>query len=122
VAKGTAMSPYASYDAKSGNVYLNDYLTAVWNTSATWSNAAVWGSSQFVTGAPASTVAGSNVLWGATCCGAAAAHRRVPMCYGARTFCGEAMSYGAVMCCGEAMCSGDRTPQRVSSKKIRTSV
>src|ERR1700726_4171793 len=31
VAKGSAMSPTASYDSKSGNVYLNDSPTAVWN-------------------------------------------------------------------------------------------
>src|SRR6202165_1212064 len=56
VARGTAMSPVASYDANSGSVYLNDSSTAVWNTSSTWSNAAVWGTSQFVVGAPASTM------------------------------------------------------------------
>src|SRR5438552_37147 len=54
LAKGTAMSPVAVHDGKSGNVYLNDNPTAVWNTSATWSNAAVWGSNQFVSGAPGS--------------------------------------------------------------------
>src|SRR5581483_1137544 len=42
VASGTAMSPIASYDPKSGNVYLNDDPSAVWNTSAGWSNPAVW--------------------------------------------------------------------------------
>src|SRR6202011_5806976 len=31
VAKGTAMSPVAKYDAKSGNVYLSADRTAVWN-------------------------------------------------------------------------------------------
>src|SRR6202008_3517283 len=44
VANKNAMSPYATYDSKSGNVYLNDYSSSVWNTSSTWSNAAVWGS------------------------------------------------------------------------------
>src|SRR5712691_4838567 len=44
VAKGTAMSPVATYDAKSGNVYLSDNRTAVWNTSSTWANPVVWGS------------------------------------------------------------------------------
>ena len=48
VAKGTAMSPIATYNPNSGNVYLSDDSTAVWNTSATWSNSAVWGSYQFV--------------------------------------------------------------------------
>jgi serine protease AprX len=40
-ASGTAMSPIASYDSNTGNVYANDDRSAVWNTSATWSNAAV---------------------------------------------------------------------------------
>ena len=38
VAKGSAMSPVATYDPKSGNVYLSDDPSAVWNTSATWAN------------------------------------------------------------------------------------
>jgi len=42
LAKGTAMSPIASYDPMSGNVYLTDSSTAVWNTSSTWANSAVW--------------------------------------------------------------------------------
>ena len=72
VANKNAMSPYATYDSKSGNVYLNDYSSSVWNTSSTWSNAAVWGSSQFVAGASSSTlsssstVSGSNILWGSS--------------------------------------------------------
>jgi len=65
LAKGTAMSPVASYDSTSGNVYLYDSSTAIWNTSATWSDAAVWGTSQFVVGAPPSTMSGSSsALWG----------------------------------------------------------
>ena len=49
VAKGTAMSPVATYNrSTNGSVYLTRQFTAVWNTSATWSNSAVWGSSQFV--------------------------------------------------------------------------
>src|SRR5947209_2134911 len=38
VASGSAMSPVASYNANSGNVYLQDDSSAVWNTSGTWSN------------------------------------------------------------------------------------
>ena len=41
LAKGTAMSPVASYNSSNGYVYLNDNSTAVWNTSSTWSNTAV---------------------------------------------------------------------------------
>ena len=74
VAKGTAMSPTASFKATSNNVYLVDDPSAVWNTSATWSNAAVWGSSQFLTGTSTTstgnaalnsgTASGSYALWG----------------------------------------------------------
>ena len=66
LARGTAMSPIASYNANSGNVYLTDSPTAIWNTSATWSDAAVWGTSQFAVGAPPSTMSGSSsgALWG----------------------------------------------------------
>src|SRR5579864_7260947 len=60
VANGTAMSPVASYDSTSGNVYLNDSRSAIWNRSAAWSDAAVWGSSQFVVGAPTSTMSGTS--------------------------------------------------------------
>ena len=63
LAKGTAMSPVASYNANNGYVYLDDSSTAVWNTSATWSDATVWGSSQFLVGAPVSAMYG-NPLWG----------------------------------------------------------
>ena len=56
VAKGTAMSPVASYDPNSGNVYVTGNSSAVWNTSATWANSAVWGSSEFVAGASSTTM------------------------------------------------------------------
>jgi serine protease AprX len=65
LARGTAMSPIASYNAASGNANLNASSTAVWNTSSTWSYTAVWGASQFLVGAPASAMSGSNPLWGA---------------------------------------------------------
>src|SRR5580700_7212335 len=69
VAKGTAMSPYATFNSTTNQVTLKDNSSAVWNTSSTWSNAAVWGSSQFVptsssTYSSSSTLYGSNVLWG----------------------------------------------------------
>jgi len=61
VASGTAMSPSATYN--SGDVYLSDDPSSVWNTSSTWANSAIWGSTEFATGAP--TMNGSNALWGA---------------------------------------------------------
>jgi serine protease AprX len=65
LAKGTAMSPVASYNANTNSVNLNPNSTAVWNTSSTWSYTTVWGTSQFLVGAPASAMSGSNPLWGA---------------------------------------------------------
>src|SRR5271155_4421964 len=66
VAKGTAMSPIATFNSKTNQVYLSDDPSAVWNTSTTWSNAAVWGSSQFVSGTSAAstgtTATSSNAL------------------------------------------------------------
>ncbi|MGA7301976.1 MAG: S8 family peptidase, partial [Candidatus Sulfotelmatobacter sp.] len=55
LAKGTAMSPTATFNASNNSVYLQDSPSAVWNTSATWSNAAVWGTSQFLVGSGAIT-------------------------------------------------------------------
>ncbi|MFZ0418322.1 MAG: S8 family peptidase [Candidatus Sulfotelmatobacter sp.] len=51
LAKGTAMSPIATFNSNTNEVTLTDDPSAVWNTSSTWSNTAVWGASQFVTGA-----------------------------------------------------------------------
>jgi serine protease AprX len=72
LAKGTAMSPIATFNAATNSVYLNDDPSSVWNTSATWANAAVWGASQFVAAngaltaasTNASTLSGTNALWG----------------------------------------------------------
>src|SRR5260370_7320503 len=69
VAKGTAMSPIATFNSTTDQVSMKDDRSAVWNTSSTWSNYAVWGSSQFVPPASgstssSSTIYGSNVLWG----------------------------------------------------------
>src|SRR5208282_5806901 len=73
VAKGTAMSPIATFNSTTDQVTLSDDPSAVWNTSSTWSNAAVWGASQFVTGTTATpnassastaTLSGNEALWG----------------------------------------------------------
>lgn len=75
LANGTATSPVASYNASTSSVYLNASSTAVWNTSPTWSYTTVWGTSQFIVGAPPSTMSstalwgndavwGTNILWG----------------------------------------------------------
>src|SRR6267154_2582416 len=48
VAKGTAMSPIATFNFNTNQVSMSDDRSAVWNTSSAWSNSAVWGSSQFV--------------------------------------------------------------------------
>src|SRR5208283_3850469 len=75
LAKGTAMSPVATFDASNDSVTLNDDPSAVWNTSATWSNTAVWGTAQFTVNSGASSSPGyatsssstssaNNALWG----------------------------------------------------------
>ena len=50
VAKGTAMSPIATFNSTTDQVTMTADPSAVWNTSSAWSDAAVWGASQFVTG------------------------------------------------------------------------
>ena len=64
VAKGTAMSPKATYNAASGKVYLAGDPSAVWNTSATWANTAVWGPSQFIVNPASTQLSGTYALWG----------------------------------------------------------
>lgn len=70
LATGTAISPTAVYDSKTGNVYMTSDKSSVWGSSATWSGPAIWGSSQFTGGSSvmwgASTTGGSSVMWGAT--------------------------------------------------------
>ncbi len=70
VASGSAMSPTAVYDPKTGNVTLSSDPSAVWGTSSSWSGPTVWGSSQFVCTNSvmwgASGTNGSSVMWGAT--------------------------------------------------------
>ena len=61
VASGRAKSPNATYDPKSGNVYLASDPSAIWGNSAMWGNSAVWGSSQFVTS--------NSAMWGIVPCG-----------------------------------------------------
>jgi serine protease AprX len=70
LATGTAMSPAAIYDPKTGNVSLTSDKSSVWGSSLAWSGPAVWGNSQFTGGSSvmwgASTTGGSSVMWGAT--------------------------------------------------------
>jgi len=70
LSSGTAMSPTAVYDSKSGNVYLTGDSSAVWGTSQAWSGPAVWGSSQFVGGSAimwgSTSTSGSAIMWGSS--------------------------------------------------------
>lgn len=70
LATGTAISPTAVYDSKTGNVYMTSDKSSIWGSSATWSGPAIWGGSQFTGGSSvmwgASTTGGSSVMWGAT--------------------------------------------------------
>ncbi|HEY6348694.1 MAG TPA: S8 family serine peptidase [Candidatus Angelobacter sp.] len=70
LAAGSARSPTAVYDSKTGNVYLTSDPSSVWGKSYTWSGPAIWGSSQFIGGNTvmwgATGSNGSTVMWGAT--------------------------------------------------------
>jgi serine protease AprX len=70
VSNGTAMSPVASYDSSSGNVYLTSDSSSVWGTKQAWSGPAVWGPSQFTGGSSimwgANTPGGTSIMWGAS--------------------------------------------------------
>jgi serine protease AprX len=72
LATGIALSPTATYDATTGNVYLVNTDSVVWGgasvvwgaTSVVWGNSVVWGSSAMTTN---SVVWGStSVVWGST--------------------------------------------------------
>jgi serine protease AprX len=69
VASGTAMSPVAVYDAKSGDVHLVRDPSSVWGTSSAWSNTAVYGPLQFSDFGDgtwnSSDLSGSTIMWGA---------------------------------------------------------
>jgi serine protease AprX len=66
---GTAMSPTANYDPKTGYVYLTGNSSATWGTSQIWSGPAIWGSQQFTGGSSimwgAGGTGGSSIMWGA---------------------------------------------------------
>ncbi len=64
LANGSAMSPTATYDSSSGNVYLSKDASAIWGSSALWGSTSVWGSAVFLN--PSSALWGSNALWGST--------------------------------------------------------
>lgn len=70
LSSGSAKSPTAVYNSKTGNVTLTSDASAVWGTSQAWSGPAVWGSTQFVGGSAimwgATTTSGSAIMWGAT--------------------------------------------------------
>jgi serine protease AprX len=68
LAAGTAISPTAIYDPKTGNVSLTSDKSSVWGSTVAWSGPAVWGNSQFVGGSSVmwatTTTGGSSVMWG----------------------------------------------------------
>jgi serine protease AprX len=57
---GSALSPTATYDPTSENVYVNGNPVAVWGSSAAWSISVVWGTSVVV------TADRKNVVWGSS--------------------------------------------------------
>src|SRR5207253_1242321 len=68
LATGSALSPVAVYNPRSGQVALQNTsisgTTAVWGYTAVWGASTVWGSSVWVSGSGA--VWGSTAVWGAT--------------------------------------------------------
>ena len=68
VAHGTALSPTATYDASTGNVYLVTDPSSVWagqsvsGTQPVWGTESVWGTSVFVNGTQA--LWGNQAVWG----------------------------------------------------------
>jgi serine protease AprX len=80
VAKGTAMSPTAVYNSKTGYVSLSSDPSAVWGTTYAWSGPAVWGSNEFV--------GGSSIMWGASTNGSS-------IMWGANTLWGSSIMWGA---------------------------
>ena len=68
--KGSAMSPTANYNPKTGYVYLSSDPSSTWGTSQIWSGPNIWGSSQFLGGSSimwgAGGTGGSSIMWGAT--------------------------------------------------------
>jgi len=63
---GSALSPTAVYDPLTGNVYVNDALVAVWDSSPIWGSSLVWGDAIMVDALKKNVVWGSksNVVWG----------------------------------------------------------
>jgi serine protease AprX len=61
IATGTALSPTASYDSVSGDVYLSTDPSAVWNTTAVWDSRAVWGTTEIEA---TRAVWGTTAVWG----------------------------------------------------------
>jgi serine protease AprX len=70
LSSGAAISPTATYDSNTGNVYLTSDPSSVWGTKQAWSGPAVWGGSQFTGGSSimwgATNTAGSSIMWGAS--------------------------------------------------------
>lgn len=68
LAPGAALSPTATYDPTSGDVYVNNSRTAVWDSSPSWGSDVVWGPSITADALKKNVVWGSktNVVWGAS--------------------------------------------------------
>ena len=68
LATGTALSPTASFDPTTGDVYLSADSSAVWDSRSVWGNQtvwgvrSVWGNSAFVTGSQ--SIWGNQAVWG----------------------------------------------------------
>lgn len=107
---GTAMSPTAVYDSKTGNVYLTSDSSSVWGTSQAWSGPAVWGSSQFVGGSAimwgATSTSGSAIMWGASSLSGSAIMWGASNSSGFSTIWSDAIMWGASGTWGSAIMWG----------------
>jgi serine protease AprX len=93
LARGTAMSPTATFDPNSGLVYLTSDPSSIWGTSQAWSGPAIWGTSQFVGGDSimwgADSPNGSSIMWGASSTGGSS------IMWGASGLAGNSIMWGA---------------------------
>jgi serine protease AprX len=62
---GSAKSPIATYDSRTGNVYVVTNNSVIWGNSVLWGTSVVWGTSViWGTSSGQSVIWGSSVVWG----------------------------------------------------------
>jgi serine protease AprX len=79
-AKGTAMSPAATYNSATGQVTLLSGAGSVWGSNVVWGASVVWGSN---------TILGSNVIWGSNVVWGASSMQGFSVVWGANVIWGS---------------------------------